>query len=146
MASQNLTDAIHNAIKARIRDTLMPLVSYDKDTGNRTTAAVATVKAKSAFVQPVQTTFSDADTYREWQRKRESWDWLAEIKFTQAVDLTLFEDDLARNPIKISRADSGLDRQVLIALSDVVYEIPPTGQPASGTRASLRLTAVLSPK
>lgn len=145
MASQNLTDAIHNAIKARIRDTLMPKVTYDNATGNRTTAAIGTVKAKSAFVQPVQTTFEGSTNFSEWMRMRDGWEWLAEIKFSVAVDLEAFEDDLAHNPIKISRSESGQDRQVLIALVDVVYQIPPTGQPASGTRASLRLTAVLSP-
>lgn len=146
MASQNLSDAIHNAIKARIRDTLMPLVTYHKVTGNRTTAALGTIKAKSAFVQPVQTTFEASVNFSAWLRQRASWDWLAEIKFSRAVDLEAFEEDLIRNPIKISRSESGQDRQVLIALSDVVYEIPTTGQPASGTRASMRLTVTLSPK
>ena len=144
--AQNLEDAIHNALKARLRAATFPKVTYDKTTGARTTAALATVKAKSAYVQPVTATYEGATDKSAWLMERSDWQWIAEIKFSNAVSTEDFESDLTQNPIKISRTESSQDRQVLVALEDVSYEIPPTGQPASGTRVAMRFSVILSPK
>ena len=143
--ANTLTDYIHDAILARLRDTNFPVVTFDAD-GKRTTSAVDTVRAKSFKVQPVQTTFKRGRNMRTFALDRDSYDWLANLRFSSPVDLTAFEDALMESPIKISRDVSGSDHQVLVELRDTVYEIPTTGQPASGTWVSLRLTATLSPK
>lgn len=144
--AQNLEDAIHNALLTRIRGTLFPKVSYDRITGARTTEAVATESAKSVGVQPLSTAYDEARDRSAWRREVVDWQWLVELGFSRTISTELFEIDLTHNPIKISRSDSGQDRQVLLALVDVAYENPPTGQPSSGTRVALRFTATLSPK
>jgi hypothetical protein len=138
-------DEIHNAIYARAAAWDFPLVTYDKTTKLRTTGP-GTTKAKAVLIQPSDAAFDLAEKNRRKElRERTDWLWVLDLHFSRRVNTESFEDDLADNPIVIAR-DGERDRQVRIEIGDVSFAVPPLGEPASGSRARVRLVAALSPK
>lgn len=139
------SDEIHNAVIARVRATTFYSVSYSSS-WVRTTSGVTTVTPGSIFCQPESASFGlPTESRRDYQRERDDWVWVLDLIFSKKTDIAPLEASLVDNPIKITRG-VGRDRQVILDLEDSSYEVPPLGQAASGTRARLRLTAVLSPK
>jgi hypothetical protein len=141
----NYSDAIHNAIIARVRATTFYQVSYSK-TWVRTTSEVTTATPGSIFCQPETSSFQTAaEGRRAYERERGDWVWILDVIFSKKVNLEPLEDSLKDDPIVIPRSGT-LTHQVIVDLEDATYEVPPLGQGASGTRARLRLIAALSPK
>ena len=138
------SDRIHNAIYAAIAAYDFPRVSYDKDTGLRTTDDMDTENAETILIREVTSAFDEAVGNRRQPRLRErtDWQWEALVAFDNQVSLEGFED---ASPLFLPRT-AELNQQVTITLDTVQYTHPPEHASSSGTRATLTFTASLSRK
>lgn len=142
MASQ--ADRIHNALYAALSVYDFPRVSYDAETGLRTTDDGDTERAETILVREATAAFDDAEGFRRAPRTREriDWTWEVNLAFDNQVSLEGFEDS---DPLFLPRT-AELDQQVTITLDAVEYTHPPEHASSSGTRATLTFTASLSRK
>lgn len=143
----NQSDRIHNAIYAAISGFSFPIVSYDADTGLRSTSEVDGVSAQTILIREASSAFEPAAGFRRTPRVRErlDWQWEADLAFDVQVSLELFEETYTQTPLFLGRT-ADLDQQVTITLDRVTYVHPPEHASSSGTRATLTLTASLSRK
>tara|TARA_R110002096_G_scaffold77443_2_gene182354 strand:- start:2523 stop:2960 length:438 start_codon:yes stop_codon:yes gene_type:complete len=143
----NQSDRIHAAIYGALSGFTFPYVTYDKDTGLRTTSEVDGEGPETILVREIQSNFEAALGERRTPRLRErsDWQWDAEIAFDNQVSLELFETTYTDTPLFLPRV-VGLNQQVTITLDEVAYTHPPEHASSSGSRAKLSFTASLSRK
>jgi len=145
MATQS--DRIHAAIYGTLSGFSFPFVSYDKDTGLRTTSEADGETPDTILVREASSSFDIAIGERRNPRTRErtDWQWDATIAFDGQVSLELFEETYTHNPLFLPRTVD-LNQQVVIMLTEVAYTHPPEHASSSGSRAKLTFTATLSRK
>lgn len=143
----NYSDRIHDAVYGAIAGFMFPLVSYDPDTGLRTTSEVDGIAPSTLLINEQSSSFDDAVGFRRTPRVRErtDWEWEVRLGFDQKVSLELFEETYTQNPLFLPRTPE-LELQTVIALSSAEYTHPPEHASSSGTRAILTFTASLSRK
>lgn len=141
----NYGDAIHSAVRSAVAGWNFPVITYPN--GVRTTGA-ATVKAKTALIQPQVSGFGLPEANRRTERQiRASWVWRVDLRFDRNVSVEEFEEALLVAPVHVERDPlNGLPDRVTIELNEAAYEHPPEGQPASGLRVILTFTARFSPR
>lgn len=141
------SDRIHQAIYESIANFGFPRVSYDADTGLRTTDEGDTESPDTILVREALTSFSDALGNRRAPRVRDrtDWQWEADLSFPSQVSLETYEEARADSSLFLPRT-AELDQQVTITLDQVEYTHPPEHASSSGTRATLTFTASLSRK
>lgn len=102
------------------------------------------VSPTSVIVNDVFSTFSDASRNRRSRKaERASWEWLALLRFPREVNLEHLEDSLGRILLP-KDTNTGLP-QIELFLRRADYTHPSQGSPESGTVATLRFEARLSP-
>ena len=145
MASQE--DRIHNALYEAITTGSYPLVSYDPQTGLRTSDEDATELPTTIKIRPQTSSFDVAEGYRRRPhvQDRVGWTWTAELRWNNQVSLELWERAWAEASILLPRTDE-LDQQVAITLTRVDYTHPPEHASSSGTCAEMTFSAILSRK
>lgn len=143
----NQSDRIHDAIYGALSGFTFPFVTYDKETGLRTTSAIDGETPDTLLVREATSNFDDAIGERRSPRLRErsDWHWDAEIAFDNQVSLELFEETYTTTPLFLPRT-AELLQQVTITLDEVAYTHPPEHASSSGSRAKLSFTASLSRK
>lgn len=141
----NQSDRIHDSIYGAISAYDFPHVSYDTDTGLRTTSAVDTENPKTVLVRQLGSQFIQAMRERRTPRlaERENWGWVAHVAFDNQVSVEEFELSQLDAPVLLPRT-AELDQQVTIWLIETELEHPPEQQSATGTRAIFRYVAQLS--
>lgn len=145
MATQG--DRIHDAIHGAISGWSFPLVTYDPDTGLRTTADIGTESPDTLLVRDITSSFDAAVGFRRQPRVREriDWTWEATLAFDNQVAIEDFEEFYTQAPLFLARTVD-FDQQVTITLDQAEYTHPTEQQSSSGTRATLTFTASLSRK
>jgi hypothetical protein len=143
----NQSDRIHDAIYGALSAYQFPIVSYDPDTGLRTTSTTSFETPDTVLIREVASTFDTAVGERRTPRLHEriDWEWEARIAFDGQVSLEAFERAYSDTPLFLPRT-AELDRQATIVIERVEYTHPPEQQSSSGTRAVLTFTASLSRK
>lgn len=143
----NQSDRIHDAIYVACNTFTFPFVTYDKDTGLRTTDTVNGEIPDTLIVREESSAFDEAVGERRSPRLRErtDWQWKVELAFDSQVSLELFEETYSDTPLFLPRV-TGLTQQVTITLDEVAYTHPPEHASSSGTRATMTFTASLSRK
>lgn len=141
-----LSDRIHDALRDAFQAANFPRVTYDPETGKRITSAAELLKVKSMKIKPVQALFDVPRLNRRTRilRERVRWVWLAEAWFDREVDLSPFEDALSANPLRVCREEAD-GQDAVLYLEETDQRFPPEQQGASGTRATFRFNAELSP-
>lgn len=141
----NYGDLIHAALRDAIVAWDFPEITYP-DGRTRTTSATVTAKARTLQIDQRTAAFDDPQQDRQGRFvERSIWVWAVEVNFNRAVSVEEFEDYIAKNPPRISRATSGLPRQVDIFLEETEdYVNPPRKSPSTGSRATWRFAAVLT--
>ena len=140
----NQSDRIHDAIYAAVNAFAFLHVTYDKDTGLRTTE-VTTEAPETLLVREVSCSFVDARNNRRDPRlrEREDWRWEADVVFDNQVSVEEFEALMTTTPIFLPRTGE-LDQQAVVFLEETEVDHPAEQQSSSGTRISFRFVAQLS--
>lgn len=141
------SDRIHQAIYEAFSNFDFPFVTYDPDSGLRTTSEVDGEAPSTILIREQQSSFEPAIGFRRQPRvqERTTWTWEAMIAFDNQVSLELFEETYTQTPLFLPRTVDH-DQQVTITLSDSQYVHPPEHASSSGTRATLTFSASLSRK
>lgn len=139
--SDRIHDAIYNAINGSVE---FFHVTYDKDTGLRTTA-VTFETPETVLVREVSCSFIEARSNRRTPRlrEREDWRWEATVAFDNQVSVEEFEAAMTATPIFLQRTGQ-LDQQVVVFLEETEVSHPTEQQGSTGTRVSFRFVAQLS--
>jgi hypothetical protein len=140
----NQSDRIHDAIYTAINTFAFPHVTFDKDTGLRTTG-ITTETPETLLVREVSSGFIDAQTNRRTPRLRErqDWRWEADVVFDNQVGMEEFEALMATTAIFLPRTGE-LDQQATVHLEETEVEHPAEQQSSTGSRVSFRFVAQLS--
>lgn len=140
----NQSDRIHDAIYDAINTFGFFHVTFDKDTGYRTTA-LTTETPETLLVREVSCQFVDARNNRRDPRlrEREDWRWEADVVFDNQVGVEEFEALMSTTPIFLQRT-AELDQQAVVFLEETEVDHPAEQQGSTGTRVSFRFVAQLS--
>lgn len=145
----NLEQAIQNELVGRARDFLFPVMHVlPAAVGGKLCLKEEKVKCQTAQAWPESATFGDPVRNRRnaLRRERLTWTWRLQIKFNTQVALEPFEQSLLTNyPLVKRDPENGIDQQISFLLEDVEVQTPVTQQPAQGTVATYRFSAILSP-
>lgn len=134
---------IQAALIDRVAATAFPFVSYVQ--GRMTIGEQAGTPA-SVVAHAESSEFGQSRDKRTFRLDRIDWRWKLELTFKGEVALGQFERSLLESPPRVLRdRDAGRDQQVTLILTGSVYQSPPEGQPAGGTRATYRFNAQLTP-
>lgn len=145
----NYGDEIHEAIHAAIYDhdwlTITTAHRTSPEVGYVRVSGPATEKPTAILIDQATSTFDDADRHgRAALTDRTEWEWEAKAAFAGHVSVEELEITL-QSPIVISRAASGLPRQITIKLEAATYQSPARQQSTSGSKVQFRFSATLSP-
>jgi len=142
----NYGDMIHDALRTRVLAGSFPEVTYPDGKTRATSASVFKLPRTLKIDMRSSTFDTPAQNRQSRYVERTTWVWVVEVAFDRAVSFEEFERDIAENPPRITRAQSGLPRQVDIFLEEAEdYVHPPRKSPSTGSRATWRFAAELSP-
>jgi hypothetical protein len=142
-----LTDKkrIYDALVATIKAGVFRRVTHDQSTGTLIEGSV--VAPASIEVNETESTFrrTSSRNRQSWVQERGDWEWMAHVDFDKEVMLEEFEKALLAVPIVLPHDPGNGLGQVRITLLRGRYRHPVRMQSSSGTKASYRFLAELSP-
>jgi hypothetical protein len=140
-------NVIYNSLVEAIQAGPFLPVYYDSDLKTMAISSLSdAVPPASIAANEVSAVFGEAiRNRRQWIMERQSWRWLAIVKFNREVTCEVFEDVILNNPILLAADKSTNRRQIQWYLVDVSYIHPPRQQPSSGTQVTFTIEIRLGP-